>query len=278
MGLEVREHLQLGATVTHSGGLPGFASNMRWLPGRGIGAIAVTNLTYAPMSVLTRDLLELLHDRGALSPAASAPAPALERAARELAALLSAWDPARAAGLFADNVAPDDSLDRRAAAAAALRERHGALKVDAVAPDRATRGDAHLAGERGRVRVEIELAPLAAMPVQRYVVTSILPPSAALLESAGRLAQLAAAPDPPVLAALLETTADVHGVAQQLAAAHTLFGRLTVGPVVECAGPDASGAERAILRWHGERGDLDVTLTLSAGRLRLDRLAPRPLP
>jgi len=278
MGLEVREHLQLGATVTHSGGLPGFASNMRWLPGRGIGAIAVTNLTYAPMSVLTRDLLELLHDRGALSPAASAPAPALERAARELAALLSAWDPARAAGLFADNVAPDDSLDRRAAAAAALRERHGALKVDAVAPDRATRGDAHLAGERGRVRVEIELAPLAAMPVQRYVVTSILPPSAALLESAGRLAQLAAAPDPPVLAALLETTADVHGVAQQLAAAHTLFGRLTVGPVVECAGPDASGAERAILRWHGERGDLDVTLTISAGRLRLDRLAPRPLP
>jgi CubicO group peptidase (beta-lactamase class C family) len=278
MGLEVREHLQLGATVTHSGGLPGYASNMRWLPGRGVGAVALTNVTYRPMSLLTRDMLELLHDRGALPPAPSTSAPGLERAARELAALLSAWDPARAAGLFADNVAPDDPLERRAAAAAALSERHGALKVDAVVPDGATSGHADLSGERGRVRVDIELAPLAAMPVQRYDVKSVFPPSPALLEAAARLAHLAAAPDPDALAALLDPAADAREAVRLLAAAHTLFGRLTVGAPVECAGPDAAGIERATIRWHGERGDLDVTLTLGAGRVRLDRLAPRPLP
>ena len=68
MGLEVREHLQLGAVVTHSGGLPGFGSNMRWLPDRGVGVVALANATYVPAGAFTRDALELLHERGALSP------------------------------------------------------------------------------------------------------------------------------------------------------------------------------------------------------------------
>src|SRR5206468_4264624 len=98
-------------------------------------------------AVLTRDCLELLHDRGALPSASRPPAPALERAAADLAALLWAWDPAGATRLFADNVAPDDSLERRAAAAAALRERHGRLTVGGIDADRATRGRARLTGE-----------------------------------------------------------------------------------------------------------------------------------
>ena len=278
MGLEVREHLQLGTMVTHSGGLPGFGSNMRWLPDRGVGVVALANRTYARMALLTRDCLELLHDRGALPPAARPGTPALERAAAELAALLSAWDHSRAARLLADNVALDDSLGRRAAAAGALRDRHGALSVATIVATRATRGHIELAGERGRARAELQLAPLAGTPVQWYEVTSVLAPSPALLDAATRLVQLAAAPDAASLAALLDPAADAPETARQLAAAHALLGHLAVGAAVDCAGVDAAGTERATLRCHGERGDVDVTLTFAAGRLRLEGLAPRPLP
>jgi hypothetical protein len=278
MGLEVREHLELGAMVTHSGGLPGFASNMRWLPDRGVGVVALTNLTYAPMSLLTRDCLELLHDSGALPRAARPPAPALEHAAADLAALVSAWDPARAVRIFADNVAPDDPLERRAAMAAALRERHGALTVDRIDADRATRGRAEVVGERGRIRVTIQLAPLSGTPVQRYDLTSALPPSDALLDAASRLARLAGTGDVESLAALLDPGVDVPATARQLVAAHMLFGDFAVSATVECTGLDAAGAEHATIRWHGERGDVDVTFTRSAAGVRVERLAPRPLP
>jgi CubicO group peptidase (beta-lactamase class C family) len=278
MGLEVREHLQLGAMVTHSGGLPGFASNMRWLPDRGVGIVALTNLTYVPMSVLTRDCLELLHDCGALPAASRPPAPALERAATEVAALLSAWDPARAVRLFADNVAPDLSLDHRAVAAASLRDRHGAFSVESVEADRATRGRADLAGERGRIRVAIQLAPLSATPVQRYEITSIVAPSPALRDAAAHLARFAGTGAAQSLGTVLDPHADHQSTARQLAAAHALFGDFTVGTTVDCPGVDAAGAERATIRWHGERGDVDITLARSADGVRVERLAPRPLP
>jgi hypothetical protein len=56
------------------------------------------------------------------------------------------------------------------------------------------------------------------------------------------------------------------------------FGRLTVGDVVAANGPDEKGDETATLRWHGERGDVHITLQLSGGRLRVEGIDPRPLP
>ena len=46
-GLFVEEHPGLGRIVSHSGGYPGFGSNMRWHPATGIGIIALGNSTYA---------------------------------------------------------------------------------------------------------------------------------------------------------------------------------------------------------------------------------------
>jgi CubicO group peptidase (beta-lactamase class C family) len=50
-GLMMRDDPDLGIVNSHSGGLPGYGSNMRWLAGRAIGVVAVSNTTYAPMSV-----------------------------------------------------------------------------------------------------------------------------------------------------------------------------------------------------------------------------------
>jgi len=278
MGLQVADHLELGPMVTHSGGLPGFGSNMRWLPDRAVGVVALANATYSRMGMLTRDALELLHARGALPPAPRPAPPALARAAAELCALLSDWDDARAAALFADNVALDDPLERRRAAAAVLRARHGPLRVASVTAERATRGEAVLAGERGSVRVSLELAPRPPGRVQGYKATSVLPPSEALLAAAARLAGLAAAPDREALASLLPDGADVDDVARRLGATHALFGRLTVGDPVSAAGVGPDGIERATFRWRGERGGVDVTLAMQNSRVLVERLAPRPVP
>ncbi len=278
MGLEVREHLQLGTMVSHSGGLPGYGSNMRWLPEHGIGVVAVANLTYPNMASFTRDALELLHARGALPPVKPRSAPMVERAAAELCALLSAWDDARARQLFADNVELDDSLERRRAHAAALRARHGALSVASVAAEDATSGRAELRGERGRVRLTLQLAPRPRGRVQRYEAVSVMPASDRLMASARQLTGLAASPDVRALTELLAPDVPVSEVARKLEALHTLLGELTVGDVVAANGPDEKGDETATLRWHGERGDVDITLRRAAGRLRIERISPRPLP
>jgi hypothetical protein len=251
---------------------------MRWLPERGVGVVALANLTYPNMAAFTRDALELLHARGALPPLTPPSAPMVERAATELCALLSAWDDARARQLFADNVELDDPLGRRRAEAAALRARHGALSPGAVTAEDATSGRAELTGERGRVRLTLQLAPRPQGRVQHYEAVSVMPATDELMECARRLAGLAASPDARALAELLEPGAPVSETARKLEALHALIGALRVGDVVAANGRDETGDEAATLRWHGERGDVDITLRLSAGRLRIERIAPRPLP
>ena len=57
-GLFVEDHPALGRVVSHSGGYPGFGSNMRWHPATGTGVIALGNSTYAAMMTLAAVLLE----------------------------------------------------------------------------------------------------------------------------------------------------------------------------------------------------------------------------
>ena len=113
---------RFGHIVGHSGGLPGYGSNMRWLPGRRVGAVALANSTYAPMRLLTRRMLEVLDDHGLVPPVVVPVSPALERAADELLALINDWSDDAADSLFADNVALDESYERRARQARRDRE------------------------------------------------------------------------------------------------------------------------------------------------------------
>jgi len=57
-GLFVEDHPRFGRVVSHSGGYPGFGSNMRWHPASRIGVIALGNGTYAPVMTLTARLLD----------------------------------------------------------------------------------------------------------------------------------------------------------------------------------------------------------------------------
>ena len=57
-GLFVEDHPAFGRIVSHSGGYPGFGSNMRWHPASGTGVIALGNSTYAGMMTLATRLLD----------------------------------------------------------------------------------------------------------------------------------------------------------------------------------------------------------------------------
>jgi CubicO group peptidase (beta-lactamase class C family) len=161
-GLQVRHDDRFGTSADHSGGLPGYGSNMRWLPGRHVGAIALANSTYAPMGALTRRMLEALDDHGLVPAVVVSVSRELQRAAEDLLRLLAAWDDAAADRLFADNVALDQPYAERAAAAADL----GSLRIERIVATSATEGTIHAGGRR----IELQLSPIDGGGIEHYEV------------------------------------------------------------------------------------------------------------
>jgi hypothetical protein len=182
LGLFVEEDPVFGTVVQHSGGYPGYGSQMRWHPPTGLGVVVLGNATYAMAGQLAARLLaELLRQAGA-GPAGTrtgvvrGPAPDDGRpwaqtltARAEVDQLLRRWDDEVAGRLFSPNVAWDQPYADRRAAIGRVRDRIGDFRPD---PDRPPEFDsaAHcrwfLRGERGTVQVEIGLAPLVQPLVQ----------------------------------------------------------------------------------------------------------------
>jgi CubicO group peptidase (beta-lactamase class C family) len=167
-GLNLRDDADLGIIASHSGGLPGYGSNMRWIVGRQIGVIALANTTYAPMSELTMQMLGRLHELGEVPSRPPIVSRELDMAAARLVSLVNEWTEAAADALFADNVALDESYARRADAAAHLVAIHGPLRIVAVHAESATSGEVEVQGTGEAFRIDFQLAPLAGTPVQFY--------------------------------------------------------------------------------------------------------------
>jgi len=167
-GLNVRDDAALGKVVAHSGGLPGYGSNMRWLAGRGQGVVALSNCTYAPMSALTLRMLHVLHAHGETPAPPAVHAPAWEAAAHRLVALLNDWTDEAASELFDTNVALDESFDRRRAAAARLVKAHGPLRVVGLRPTAATSGAIDTQGTGEAFAIQMTQSPFPGAPVQTY--------------------------------------------------------------------------------------------------------------
>jgi CubicO group peptidase (beta-lactamase class C family) len=157
-GLFVGHDEKLGRVVEHPGGLPGYGSSMRWLPGRRLGVVALANLTYAPMSRATRAALDLI-----VPPEGRE---AVVGLTRRLAAQLASWNPDMESELFAENVLLDRTRDERVEEAAAV----GAFTtgdVDAVTPTFATM---LLHTPTGEARLRVWLTPEVPPRIQRYEV------------------------------------------------------------------------------------------------------------
>ncbi len=168
-GLRVHVHPELGTVVTHSGGLPGYGSNMRWLPGRRLGVIALSNATYAPMTDLGADLLDRLHEQGAVPDATQPVTAALRDAAQRLVAALNGGSNDRSNEVFSDNVALDDRYSDRRATLAPLTP----LTLTDVTAINDARGHAVCtSGDGTTVTITFALAVALPARVQDYEVSA----------------------------------------------------------------------------------------------------------
>jgi CubicO group peptidase (beta-lactamase class C family) len=187
-GLFVDEHPALGRIVSHSGGYPGFGSNMCWHPATGTGVIALGNSTYAAMAPLAARLLEAAVRQGepaayghgvALAPPGGGPWPETLAARDAVSQLLRSWNDAAAQRLFSPNVALDAPFPERQRRIALIRERIGDFRDDpARRPEFDTPAQCRwwLAGERGVIQVQIQLNPERPPRVQSL--TLAVPPAA----------------------------------------------------------------------------------------------------
>ena len=114
--------------------------------------------------------LPALHQAGVVPPPAAPEAPHFIEACHRLVALLNSWSDGTAEELFADNVALDESFADRRVAAEHLLAGNGPLAVTAVEPTSATSGTVLVQGRERPLRITVELAPLAATPLQFYSV------------------------------------------------------------------------------------------------------------
>jgi CubicO group peptidase (beta-lactamase class C family) len=191
-GLFAEDDATFGTIIQHSGGYPGYGSQMRWHPATGIGTIVLANGTYAGAGTLAAELLaaavgaeaEAAEDRGDIRlhgpvPAPGGPWPETLAARASIDALLENWDDAAANAIFSPNIDLDRPLAQRRADVARLRDRIGPFRAD---PGRPAECDspAHcrwwLTGDNGTVAVQIKLAPLQQPLVQQLIIP--VPPSA----------------------------------------------------------------------------------------------------
>lgn len=173
-GLFIELDEQFGAIVSHPGGLPGFGSGMCWHLGSRLGVVALANATYAAMNEAAARALRIVLAAAPLDSAVTL-WPETEAARAGVLCLLEHWDTELAARLFADNVAMDESLERRRAQIAALRERLGPLRLDPSAPLEVSPAAVTwwMRGARGRLKVEIGLTPQQPPLIQTIELTAV---------------------------------------------------------------------------------------------------------
>jgi CubicO group peptidase (beta-lactamase class C family) len=167
-GLDVRQTCLFRILVSHSGGLPGYGSLMRWLPEYGVGIVAMGNLTYTGWGGPTDQALAMLARTGGLVQRAPRPAPVLLERQAQVSRLVARWDDALADSLAAMNLYRDEPRERRRVAMDALvRQAGGECRSEGpLQAENALRGSWRMRCRDGDLRVAITLAPTEPAGVQ----------------------------------------------------------------------------------------------------------------
>jgi CubicO group peptidase (beta-lactamase class C family) len=173
-GLGIRQTCEYQSIVSHSGGLPGFGSQMRWLTDEGVGFIAMGNLTYTGWGGVLDQATAILARTGALTRRQPDPSPALLSAKTDVTALITKWDDALADRIAATNLFLDVDKPHRRAQLDAFASTHGTCRADGPFDvENALRGQWTMRCDRGALRVAITLAPTLPPTVQYLNVTAI---------------------------------------------------------------------------------------------------------
>jgi CubicO group peptidase (beta-lactamase class C family) len=167
-GLGITQSCDFDHIVAHSGGLPGYGSQMRWLPSYGVGVIAFGNVTYTGWGGVVTQAFELMAKTGALQPRMPQPSPTLVASRDAVSRLIMQWDDRQADEIAAMNLFRDVSKDRRQRQIAELRSKVGTCAAPAAfdTVENWLRGQWTMKCERGDLNVSITLAPTIPPKVQ----------------------------------------------------------------------------------------------------------------
>lgn len=176
MGFYAATDCELGLTLSHGGGYPGYGSHVLLLPDYGVGIFAFANRTYAGPRPPVWDAAVTLLRAGRLRPPSSKASAALTTAYAAAVRMFTAGSVTPAGDLLAMNVLLDHDADHRARDLVALKAEVGACDTAApIVPSGRLAGDFTWTCERGRVKGEILLAPTPAAQIQSLTFTRSTP-------------------------------------------------------------------------------------------------------
>lgn len=169
MGMIVAADCDLGLTLSHGGGYPGYGSHLLLLIDHGIGIFAFANRTYAGPAPPVWDAAVALHAAGWLKGRATPLSDALARAYRAAGAIYASGDVTSDAGLLATNFLLDRSAEGWARTLARLRQQAGTCDTAApITPTGALAGEFTWRCEHGRLKGSLLLAPTDPPTIQAF--------------------------------------------------------------------------------------------------------------
>lgn len=153
--------------VGHSGGLPGYGSQWRFLPEYGIGVLSFANQTYANLGTINTQILDTLIRGAGLHRYTLPASEILNQRQDALIKLLPKWDStmiARYSGpssnIFSENFFPDYPLaDLRADHIASFKSIGNILHIGDVKAENQLRGSFDIIGDKGKLNVYFTLTP-----------------------------------------------------------------------------------------------------------------------
>ena len=176
MGFFAATDCDLGLTLSHGGGYPGYGSHVLLLPDYGVGMFAFANRTYAGPRAPVWDAAVALLRAGRLKPRPVTLSAALISAYAAAVKMFSAGSVTSASDVLAMNVLMDHNAEHWARTFAGLKADVGACDTAApIVPTGALAGDFTWNCERGRVKGQILLAPTPTPRIQSLTLTRVTP-------------------------------------------------------------------------------------------------------
>ena len=176
MGFYAATDCELGMTLSHGGGYPGYGSHVLLLPDVSVGIFALANRTYAGPRSPVWDAAVTLLRAGRLKPRSSTPSARLTTAYAAAAKMFAAGSVTSAGDVLAPNFLMDRDAEHRARDLAELKAQVGTCDTSSpIEPTGALAGDFTWRCERGRVKGNVLLAPTPALHIQSLTFTRSTP-------------------------------------------------------------------------------------------------------
>jgi D-alanyl-D-alanine-carboxypeptidase/D-alanyl-D-alanine-endopeptidase len=162
----------IGFHFGHSGGLPGFGSNVAFVPDRDLAVFAFANRTYTPAGLAVRASLYQLVRSGAFPVRPVPVSPGVAAMAAAALRIYEKGDVTSEPAALAENLLLDRGAELRNAELAQLRQKVGACAANTPpAADHALSATLTLDCERGKIKVTLLLAPTSPASLQRLEYT-----------------------------------------------------------------------------------------------------------